>query len=413
MRRFSTISLEEPLQEPDELDESGLSSDARQERIKLGTAWSIATVTGLAALGYSTMSQASRTSTMLGLMGLLLAYAGYGSFLKKKNPLQFADSLYYMGFLWALFGLIATFVLWPAPRLTVDAVLTTFGYALVTTFSGMLLRVVVIQFQDTPSDRRVHAQEAIDRRTAALTRQIQDATTDITAFRDRAVSELGGTLQDLVRSLRDVRDKIAEQHRTMTTRLSADFEASLKDVLGRLAAVQVPQDILTTEVVKLVAALGKQGEDVEQAVHKLEQSVMQAADHVTRFGDSLYGSEAATRMGAAVNALSTMIKERTDELATMTSTLGSSHGELERQLESVQSLRSAIAKVSAQLSALEAELTDLSSPSLSAEVRSGLVTVQKAIQSSVDASQAIETTMRGVMGFLKQRVTEERPVDGQ
>ena len=34
--------------------------------------------------------------------------------------------------------------------------------------------------------------------------------------------------------------------------------------------------------------------------------------------------------------------------------------------------------------------------------------VQKAIHSSLDASKAIESTMRGVMFFLKERVTEER-----
>ena len=39
--------------------------------------------------------------------------------------------------------------------------------------------------------------------------------------------------------------------------------------------------------------------------------------------------------------------------------------------------------------------------------------VQKAIQSSLDASKAIESTMRGVMFFLKERVTEEHAFDGK
>ena len=118
--------------------------------------------------------------------------------LRRKNTIQFADSLYYMGFLWALFALIVAFVVWPAPKLTVDAVLTTFGYALVTTFCGMLLRILVVQFQDTVPDRLVHAQETIDHRVASLIQQIHEATMEITFFRDRAASDLGGTLQDLV-----------------------------------------------------------------------------------------------------------------------------------------------------------------------------------------------------------------------
>jgi len=243
MQRFPTIPFEQPLDESDE--ESGPSSDSDRlhERVKLGAAWLCATLTGLGALVYSTLSQFSQPSTMAGLIGLLIAYAAYGSFLKKKDTALFADSLYYMGFLWALFALIATFVVWPAPKLTPDAMLTTFGYALVTTFSGMLLRLVIVQFQDTGADRLVQAQETIDRRVAALTEQLHEATMEMTSFRDRAATELGGSLQDLVEALQDVRVKISEQQRTMTTTLSAGFETSVKEILGRLAAIQIPQEI--------------------------------------------------------------------------------------------------------------------------------------------------------------------------
>lgn len=414
MPRLPNIPFERPMPDPDDLEESGLSSDhsGLQSHIKLGAAWLCATLAGVIALVYSTMSQLSPTSTMLALIGLLVAYAAYGYSPRKKNNLQFADSLYYMGFLWALFALIATFVLWPAPKLTADSVLTTFGYALVPTFCGMLFRLLVIQFQTTPPDRLVHAQETIDRRVAALIQQINEATMEITSFRDRAASDLGGTLHDLVRSLADAREKITEQHRTMTTMMSTGFESSLKDVLGRLAAIQIPQEILTAEVARLVAALGKRGEDVEEAVQRLENSLMQAAETVTQFGDSFYGSEAAKRVGVAVNDLSSTIKERTDEFIKMSTVLEASRTEIESQLKSLQSLRSGFTMVSTQLSTLDTELRDLSLNAISADVRNGLMNVQKAIHSSLDASEAIESTMRGVMFFLKERVTEERSGHG-
>ena len=414
MPRLPTMPFETPLHDPDDLEENGLSGDhaAPQGHIKLGVAWLCATLAGILALVYSTISQFSRTSTLLGLIVLLVAYAAYGSSLKKKNTVQFADSLYYMGFLWALFALIATFVLWPAPKLTVDAVLTTFGYALVTTFCGMLLRLLIIQFQATLPDRLVHAQETIDRRVAALIQQINEATMEITSFKDRAAGDLGGTLHDLVRSLADVREKITEQQRTMTTMMSTGFESSLKDILGRLAAIQIPQEILTTEVAKLVAALGKRGEAFEKAAQRLDKSLTEAAETVTRFGDSLYGSEGAQRVGVAVTDLSRTIKERTDEFANMNTALEASRTELDSQLNSLRSLRSAFAMVSTQLSTLETELRDLSVDSISADVKNGLMNVQKAIHSSLDASQAIESTMRGVMFFLKERVTEERSSNG-
>jgi hypothetical protein len=349
---------------------------------------------------------------MLGLVVLLVVYAAYGSSLRKKNTAKFADSLYYMGFLWALFALIATFVVWPAPKLTADAVLTTFGYALVTTFCGMLLRLLVIQFHATLPDRIVHAQEAIDRRVAALNQQLDEATMEVTSFKDRASSDLVAMHHDLMQSLVDVRERISEEYRTMTTTMSAGFESSLKDMLSRFAAIQIPQDILTTEVAKVVATLEKRGVEVEEAVQRLEKSLTQAAETVTLFADSLYGSEAARRVEVAVNALSSMIKERTDEFLKMNTALEASRTELESQLHSLQSLRSAFAMVSTQLSTLETELRDMSVNSISADVRNGLTNVQKAIHSSLDASKAIESTMRGVMFFLKEKVTEERSSNG-
>jgi signal transduction histidine kinase len=282
----------------DDLEEGMLSDDdsGLQDRIKLGIAWLCATLAGVLALAYSEMSQFSRIVTVLILIGLLVAYAGFGSFLKRKNTLQFADSLYYMGFLWALAALIAAFVVWPAPKLTADAVLTTFGYALVTTFCGMLLRILVVQFQDTVPDRLVHAQETIDRRVANLIQQIHEATREITFFRDRAASDLGGTLQDLVQSLTDVRQKITEQHQSMAKTMSAGLESSLNEILGRLAAIQIPQEILTTEVARLIDTLGKRGGEFEKAAERLEKSLMQAAETVTSFGESLYGSEGANNL---------------------------------------------------------------------------------------------------------------------
>jgi predicted nucleic acid-binding Zn-ribbon protein len=407
MHRLPSVPFERPLPVPDELEEEGLTHDESSlTHLKLGTAWLCATLAGVAALSYASIAQMPAFAIMLALGGLLAAYAGYGYFLPKKDAVQFADSLYYMTFLWALFILIAAFLLWPAPRLTTDAVVTVFGNALITTFCGMLLRLVVIQFQDTLPDRLVHAQERMDRRVTALVRELNEATVEITAFRDRAATDLGGTLSDLVQSLADVRAKIAEQHRTMAHMMSETFESSLRDILRRLSAIHIPQELLSTEVGKLVAALEQRGADLDKAAGNLEQRLMQAADTVAAFGESLSTSEAAKKVGVAMNDLSGRITERTAQFVEMTTALEKSRTELDGQLNSLQSLRATVAMVETRLTAFESELKDVASASMSADVRNGLMNVQKAIRSSLEASKAIESTMRDVMFFMKERVTE-------
>ena len=407
MHRLPTMPLDRPMPASDELEEIELSGDdAALSHLKLGTAWLCTTLAGVAGLAYSSISQTSPPTTVLVLAVLLVVYGGYGFSLPKKNTIRFADSFYYMGFLWAIFALISAFVLWPAARLTTEAVLTTFGYALGTTFCGMLFRLVIIQFQETHPDRLGRAQEAVDHRMAALVQQINEATMEITSFRDRAASDLGGTLHDLVRSLAEVRETIAEQHRTMAHAMSKGLESSLQEILERLSAIRIPQEMLTAEVAKLVAAIGKQGQGFEQAAHRLEASLMHAAKTTTAFGESLCGSEAAKQVGVAINDLSRKIKDRTEEFIEMTAALEKSRSELDGQLNGLQSLRSAVSVVSARLSAFETELKELSSASMAAEVRTGLTNVQEAISSSLEASQAIESTMRGMLFIMKERVTE-------
>jgi hypothetical protein len=408
MHRLPTIPFERPMPVDELEDHPQSSDDSALTHLKLATAWLCTTLAGVAAIAYATSSETSPPLTMVTLAVLLVAYAGYGYFIPRKNSIQYADSLYYMGFLWAIFALIAMFVIWPAPKLTTEAVLTSFGYALVTTFCGMFLRLVMIQFRDDTAPDRIEVAEAmIQRRIAALIQEINEATLEMATFRDRAAGDLGGTMRDLVQSLTAVREKIAEQHRTMAKAMSDGFESSLKEILGRLSAIQIPQEYLTGEVAKLASTLGRQGESFQTAAQRLETSLLRAAESVTSFGDSLHGSEGAKQVGMAVNDLSMKIKERTEQFLKMTTTFEQSRADLDDQLINLQSLRSAASMVATRLSSFEHELLELSSASLSAEVKTGLMSVQQAIRSSLEGSKAIESMMRDVLLLMRQRVTEE------
>jgi hypothetical protein len=409
MRRLPAMPLEDPAPRLDEVDEHMHSEihPTLQGNRKIAVAWICATLVGSVALGYSAASQYSPTATLFVLLGLLIGYTGYGYAVRKKNAVQFADSLYYMGFLWALFALITTFVLWPAPKLTTETVLAAFGYALVLTCCGMLLRLVTVYFQDTLSDRLLDAQDTIDRRVSTLLHEITEANMEISSFRDLAATDLRGALHDLVRSLSEVREKLAEQQYSMGKTMMAGLESSVKEMLSRLSTMQMPQEILTAEVSKLVSVMGKRGESFEVAAQKLEDGLARTAETVTSYGESLYGADGVGQVEAAVKELSDTLKKRTEQFLAMTTAFERSRAELDGQLDGLQSLRASFAAVSARLAAFETELKEISATSMSADVKNGLLNVQKAIQSSLEASRTIETTMRDVMSFLRVRVAEE------
>jgi len=189
--------------------------------------------------------------------------------------------------------------------------------------------------------------------------------------------------------------------------MSEGFESSLREILGRLSAVRIPQEILTEEVTKLVAALAKQGDHFAKASQRLEATLTHAGETVGAFVESLCRSDASIQVGAAINELSEQIKARSAQFGEMTTALEKGRLELNGQLDGLQSLRSAVSMVSARLAAFEKEMNDVSSASMSTELRKGLTSVQTAIGSSLEASKAIESTMRDVLFFMKQRLTEE------
>ena len=97
----------------------------------------------------------------------------------------------------------------------------------------------------------------------------------------------------------------------MTSTMSAGLESSLKEMLERLAAIQTPQEMLTTEVTTLMAALGKREKEVEQAVQQCKKSLSTSGrygDRIRRFVVRVRGREANR---SAVNDLSKTIHERT------------------------------------------------------------------------------------------------------
>jgi len=415
MRRLPAMPLgdPEPVRQIDDVDEqvhSDVHPTLRGNR-KLAVVWVCAMLVGAAVLWYSAAAQYSPTATLFVLIGILVGYAGYGYAVKKKNTAQFADSLYYMGFLWALVALIGAFVLWPVPKLTTEAVLAVFGYALIMTCSGMVLRLVTLYFQETLSDRVLDVQDTIDQRVSTLLHEITEANMEMSSFRDLAANDLRGSLHDLVRSLSDVREKLADQQFAMSKTMTAGLESSVQDMLARLSTMQMPQEILTAEVSKLIAAMGRREASFEAAAQKLEDGLARTAETVASFGESLYGADGVGQVEAAVKELSGTLKDRTEQFLAMTTAFERSRAELDGQLDGLQSLRASFAAVSARLASFETELTDITATSMSADVKNGLLNVQRAIQSSLEASRTIETTMRDVMSFLRVRVSEEHSGD--
>jgi hypothetical protein len=175
---------------------------------------------------------------------------------------QLADSLYFLGFLWTLWALIDCFVIHQMS--IAQAVFRAFGYALVTTASGMFLRLLLLQFRygDGAADQTDH----IERQIQIFTRELSGAVDALGAFRRQSDEALTAWIASLTASCATVRQNVeAVQNQT----------GSLKDELVKVyqtavehngRAVQGAVDEFNRRVEPNLARINKANEDLATVV---------------------------------------------------------------------------------------------------------------------------------------------------
>jgi ABC-type transporter Mla subunit MlaD len=270
-------------------------------------------------------------SSLLAATGMLLYFA-YG-FLRPKsvrNTEQFADSLYFLGFiltLWALL-LAMTNLVGGGAEITSRNIIEKFGIAITTTFVGMTLRILLIQMRSTASDQEEEARDSIAQYVIALNSEIAHALTEIKSFRVKAIEEAADAAHGFSvqmerigassgQAVTDSNAAILKSVQQVTARIAE----SMADIVRRLAALEVPTDIFAARFNTSADALSA---DIDQ----LRKSV---SDNTGSFARSL--SESVSSMGRVsgdIDALRKVISTAQQQLATAASISNESAGETQR-----------------------------------------------------------------------------------
>jgi len=215
-----------PQPSPHRAPHAGTSWTRSLAEKRLGFGWIVTFGIGALLIVRGTPDQPRRIAAPV---VLLVLYALYGAIHRRKNTPKFADSLYFLGFLWTLVALIDTIL--PAD-VELGHVLKAFGYALVTTAAGMLLRSLFLQFHETASEQVVEAQDELDRQVMALGEQFRGARQELEHFRTGLSQRLDIEVNGLVSSLATVRGGIEEAH-SLATKAGVDGMAKAVSALDK------------------------------------------------------------------------------------------------------------------------------------------------------------------------------------
>ncbi|MEM4283834.1 MAG: hypothetical protein QXS96_05020 [Candidatus Caldarchaeum sp.] len=304
----------------------------------------------LGALFISLTTGASRLLIPVVLM-LVYAWRGYrhvesaGEFvaLRSARVGQLADSLYFLGFLWTLYALIDSFVI--REMSIAEAVFRAFGYALVTTATGMFLRLFLLQFGYSEEEQVRLGERTVEEEIARFSKEVRSAVDSISDFRKQTDAALTGWIKSLNKSTEalkaavddvraqttDLKDVLAEMHKASAEHIDKLVEAALSQFIQKVApsfeALNNANSQFVTEVntstAKVESAVGAGVKIFEAAVHagatqiqselskgagaistSLENSTQTIQTATAKFTESLL-----TQMGKLESSLADVLKQ--------------------------------------------------------------------------------------------------------
>ena len=306
----------------------------------------------------------------------MITYAGLGLW---GDPVaaegqQFADSIYYLGFLFTLLSLIASLFLFSASgQVDFSAFVSRFGLALSTTVVGLGIRVALSSFGVEAEESFRKSEESLAEASYKLRGNVDQISVDVRA-QARAMKEVlevmleesksvigeatESTKKAVAQAADDLRSATAAAGESLvgaSNRMSEQLEASgtelrkaHEDAIGETRqAIAKVLDETTRGISQALAAsqsaMEKAGQDLNRAVGSVEETVSSAtntlAAEVRAAGSAVVTVQ--TEAAGALGGLSTTLAAVSDH----SKSVGESLEGMNSALGSVQQLQSQLAGV--------------------------------------------------------------------
>ncbi|HEU0140962.1 MAG TPA: hypothetical protein VFQ79_14660 [Bryobacteraceae bacterium] len=386
---------------------------ARVEGQKLGFYWAIAAIVGAASISASAAEKPQRLLLPILIM-IAYAWAGYRNArfsashpaLHSARVAQLADSVYFLGFLWTLWALIDSFVL--KSMSGAQGVFRVFGYALVTTATGMFLRLLLLQFRYTAQDQAAEVEfrveEQLEKFSAQLTRTARSLEEWSEAFA-RLTAALNSNVQRIGEQTADLEQQLKEVHRQSLEELYRNISAGIQN-FGELLRPRVDE-------------LSSASAEIEQALSAGAQGIERGMKDA---GERLRASEIPAQIDAAMRRLAVKVEEIETALAALAAGIRAGGQVTEAVGQLPESLRTGAARIGEELEQLAVRIREIRVPDdvedksrvfkeRVAEVEEGLRAVAAAFRNgsqtvtstvTVEVQSGAETIRREIDGFAKR-----------
>lgn len=331
-------------------------------------------------------------------------YLGYMRRSSDVSEERFADSCYYLGFIFTIVSIIICLFDLPkiAPGKGMYQIAMRFGAAMVSTVLGMIVRVYLVGFRKDVSEAVKDIESALIDATRAFTGQLQDTMRSMQQFEaqilDASKASVAGVQLQVEALGRDFAEALGRFYEQVNTDNKAAFEEMLGEV--RIATA------------RLAASVDTYSSGMRDHLQGIEAKVTSFSDAVTArlssttFPDDFFSS----RLAAPVQQLKTeaeSLGESVRNVAGQVSTSGIALGEvldtLRQRTESTKATMDSIVTLSDQhrtlLNNADLQLNSLGRLAASLETLEGSL---RLTTDAVKANSATSSDLQRQIGVLAQ-----------
>ncbi|HEX6980229.1 MAG TPA: hypothetical protein VF342_13105 [Alphaproteobacteria bacterium] len=346
----------------------------------------------------------------------MIAYFLYGLTRAKseRNTERFADSLYYLGFIFTLGALFLAMSPWfqESGQITSQNIIQKFGIAILTTFIGMSLRIILLQLRQTVSDQEEEARESIARYVTDLNVEVSRTLTEIREFRKAAVKSVTDAAGDLARQMQQIsassekavssaNDAILRSVDQVTGRL----EQAVGEVVRRLGEIDVPTDVFAIRIQESADALAH---DIANLRNSLNDS---AGSFASTLADS---SSTMVRIKNEIDGLQRVIASASQSVSQIATAAAESMANNQRFAQTASEAAEAMQRFREEARTLAQALQDLNqrlevrAEAHQAELERVAASVRAAVDEVRSNSEAFSTTLVTSANALRDAIREVR-----
>ncbi len=193
------------------------------------------------------------SSNLLALICPILIMLGYWAYIRKANtgmPLSvIGDSYYYMGFIFTMFSLVISLLsLSNNDGININSLVGSFGSALLTTISGLILRLATTSFSVQTKEKQKNLEFEIERSLLEFSAQLETLTTEVSLSLTKVHSETQKVLMDSSDGYRTLQKQLATTFKKSMVKDQEQISNSMIELSNRISLIDVKPDLISKPV---------------------------------------------------------------------------------------------------------------------------------------------------------------------